>query len=228
MSVSRSQSLIRRVSLRVGRKQEKYHIDSQLRTLYYRTMLATCLYCKDQFEQVAKGKKKKYCTKQCSYNASYYRHIEYYRKRYQETKEHYLSVCREYRDRPEIKEKRKEYYETYKPSEQNKRRERYRNEEWFRSRNQSRGRARAILLKFSPERKCCHCGSCTRVICHHVDENPLNNSTLNLCWICSKCHGIIHSIVPDSRREEIQKSINRFLAAALPDQKPHNTQGYQR
>ncbi|WP_369683412.1 HNH endonuclease [Nitrosomonas communis] len=43
-------------------------------------------------------------------------------------------------------------------------------------------------------KNCCEvCGKTTSLHVHHVDENPLNNSTSNLMTLCSQCHREAHS-----------------------------------
>src|SRR5262249_34045340 len=173
-------------------------------------MNVNCLHCGVEFTQVSKGKRRKYCSKQCSQLAAYYRNVEYYRQRYKNKKEQILIQCREYRNDPRVQQLRKGYYEKYKESDQARRKQRYRSEEWYRSRNRSRCRARTILRRIYPNIACCYCKSRKSVICHHIDENPLNNTSSNLCWLCSRCHGIIHSIVPTPERDQILHSIQQF------------------
>lgn len=44
------------------------------------------------------------------------------------------------------------------------------------------------------EKACDGCGATNvRLNVHHVDENPLNNSPLNLRTLCASCHGRSHS-----------------------------------
>lgn len=172
--------------------------------------LATCPHCQVEFNPIGKHPRKTYCSKKCQQNAQFRRNSAYYKARYEAQKQRILGICREYRKRPEVQEMRSGYYLKYKPKDQANRANRYRMESWYRERNRSRGRAREKLRKLIPDRICCHCSGTKRVICHHVDENPLNNSSANLCWLCSQCHGILHSIILGPHKDGINKSITRF------------------
>lgn len=48
-----------------------------------------------------------------------------------------------------------------------------------------------ILENFN--NKCWRCGSCDNLEIHHKDENPINNSLINLVVLCKKCHRPNHS-----------------------------------
>jgi 5-methylcytosine-specific restriction endonuclease McrA len=54
-------------------------------------------------------------------------------------------------------------------------------------------------------RICSYCGyfegvneKDTKLVIHHIDLNPGNNSTKNLIVLCRKCHGFIHGIIGKS------------------------------
>ena len=47
---------------------------------------------------------------------------EYFKKHYQDNKEYKLQICKEYRDKPEIKEKNKEYQKQYREKNREKKR----------------------------------------------------------------------------------------------------------
>ncbi len=77
--------------------------------------------------------------------------------------------------------------------------------------NVGRHRASKRLGKIMP-RKCCHCEVERRIHCHHIDEDPLNDKLLNLCWLCPLHHRQIHSMERRGARlkREIQASVEKF------------------
>ena len=42
-------------------------------------------------------------------------------------------------------------------------------------------------------KRCCRCGSDVDIEIHHIDENPKNNSIINLITMCKRCHRPFHS-----------------------------------
>lgn len=180
-----------------------------------------CEYCAKPFTQVTgRHPKRRFCTKQCNYNSLYHRNKEYYKNRYEGMKSKVLASQREYRSDPRVKKLRDHYAEQYKEKDQAKRRERYRGDEVFRNKNKSRVAARIALAKLEPGIACCHCGSTGRVNCHHINENCLDNSDMNLCWLCSGCHGKIHSIVHMSEVPQIAASISQSVRLRINSKKP--------
>ncbi len=57
--------------------------------------------------------------------------------------------------------------------------------------SQQAGRQRARKHIEVPE-NCETCGSDTKIIRHHYDENALNNDPINIMFLCEKCHAQFH------------------------------------
>lgn len=86
------------------------------------------------------------------------------------------------------------YYQAHKKEIIRKRQQAYKENPEFREAERSRGRATQFLRNVRL-RICEECGATpqgTRIDCHHIDVNPLNNSIENLKWLCSSCHKKTH------------------------------------
>lgn len=185
-------------------------------------MEITCEHCGSQFCQISIGKKimkrMRFCSKKCNQNSLYHKHTDYYANRYQEQKDRILKMCAEYREQDYVKELRLGYAEEYKENERQRMQARISKPGELEA-NKSRVRARRILLKHTPK-LCCHCKSVKRINVHHINEDVMENSLINLCWLCSKCHGAVHSLVRAELKTQINCSIQGFQ---LNTQNPSET-----
>lgn len=172
-------------------------------------MERTCEYCGVAFCQLnLRTKRMRFCSRRCQENAAYHRNTDYYRARYQQNKEKILQQCAAYREREYVKELRAGYARGYKDKDAARLKIRMEDPQ-ERQAQYSRHRASAKLVRSSP-RVCCHCRSLNDVECHHVNENPLDNDISNLAWLCSKCHGAVHSLVHHGLKCQIEHSIRDF------------------
>jgi len=168
-----------------------------------------CKHCSVHFCQLNhRTKRMRFCTKQCAQSSQYYKHKDYYQNRYEQQKLRLLEMGRAYREREDVKVKRKGYQESYRDSDRERARER-RRDPLERAANSARHKASKILLAVSPK-ICCHCDSSEKVQCHHVDEDPTNNAITNLAWLCRPHHDLYHAMVRPEVRAEIARSIRRF------------------
>lgn len=70
---------------------------------------------------------------------------------------------------------------------------RYHEDPEYRAHQLSRMKANRILKNSGVKYECCGCGITEKLHCHHINENPMDNTMSNLMWLCHWCHMRIHA-----------------------------------
>lgn len=158
-----------------------------------------CAHCGLSFDRAPwpNTKPQKYCSVRCNKNAWALRNREQILERSRNYARTYrskrLATQRKYNNSPKGRASHDRYWTKNRERRTKEYLDKYHNDPTVRAVHQSRERARKLLARIRPDRRCELCGDSTKVHCHHRNENPLDNRPENLAWLCIPCHTNVHA-----------------------------------
>lgn len=180
-----------------------------------------CLLCNTEFVREWPNTKQKYCGKKCMQAAYRVKHkdiLEVRNKAYYEThRKRVLQTKRKYNISAKGKLTVNRWYLKNRDNIIAKHLHALKTDPVAKAIHQSRQAANRTLKRLRL-RICEVCSAIhnkpLRIECHHMDENPLNNELNNLKWLCSSCHGDIHSEISSIKQSFIFRN-NSYVGSPL-------------